>query len=239
MVLPTSKKARHTNEIAVLHNLVADLNERIANAQYPLHSKLPPERILSNRLGVSRSTLRRALKTLESQGQIWRHVGKGTFVGRRPTSVHSSPELLGANTSLSELLEARLLIEPLVARLAAMRAQPRDVALLRTYHESVAASHDWFSFDAWDELFHRAIAEASGNALMISVIDRLFQIKRDSKWCIARARSFDVALMKSYSSQHAEVMSAIRRRDINGAGAAMRRHITAISYTLGPCVDFR
>jgi DNA-binding GntR family transcriptional regulator len=56
----------------------------LADRQYPLNGRLPPERSLCRELGVNRGALRKALAVLEAEGQIWRHVGRGTFVGTRP-----------------------------------------------------------------------------------------------------------------------------------------------------------
>lgn len=213
------------------------LCEQIESGEFPLHSRLPPERALSQRLGVSRTRLRDALKILESENRIWRHVGKGTFVGGRPSSVHSRPEILGTQTTLPELLEARLLIEPMAARLAALRAHGSDLDLLEKCHRSAASAPDWESFDKWDELFHRALAEASANGFVISVIDSIFRAKRQSRWCIVRASSFNVGLRKAYCAHHSEIVDAVIRRDVQAAEAAMQRHIAAISRSLGPALS--
>lgn len=111
--------------------LMEKLGQLLKSDRYPLHSRLPPERQLCALLQVSRTTLRKGLDALESEGRIWRHVGKGTFVGGRPQSVQSCAEALGADTTLSELLEARTLVEPQAARLAALRAESADIALMK------------------------------------------------------------------------------------------------------------
>ncbi len=216
--------------------IAAHLLDWIANARVPLHSRLPPERVLCETLGVGRTTLRQALKTLEEQGRIWRHVGKGTFVGGRPTSVHSGPGALGANTTLTDLIEARLAIEPMVARMAATRAERVDIALIEQYHQRAAHAEDWDGWDMWDDLFHRALAEAADNALMISIVDHMLRIKRQSRWCIRRARKFDPALKRKYSLNHDEIISAVCGWDGAAAEAAMRRHILSISKSLGPAL---
>src|SRR5215212_3324719 len=85
---------------------VRQLSDLLASAPYPLHSRLPPERQLAEKLNLPRSKLREALQLLEDEGRIWRRVGMGTFVGGRPRSIHSRPEALGSATTLNELLEA-------------------------------------------------------------------------------------------------------------------------------------
>src|SRR5215470_17906506 len=101
---------------------VEKLSQLLASGRYPAQSRLPPERELSVLLGVSRSGLREGLEILEAEGRIWRHVGKGTYVGPRPLEGASGLDLITAITSPAEVLEVRLLVEPLIARLAAMRA---------------------------------------------------------------------------------------------------------------------
>src|SRR6266478_733908 len=114
-----------------VRRVTADLAQYLSSDRYPLHSRLPPERQLCELLQVSRTVLRNGLEELEREGRIWRHVGKGTFVGGRPQSVQSCAEALGADTTLSELLEARTLIEPQAAHLAALRSEPSDLALVK------------------------------------------------------------------------------------------------------------
>ena len=86
--------------------------------------RLPPERELAVELQVGRSTLRKALEVLEAEGQIWRHVGQGTFVGRRPAPGQTGPLLNLGKVSPKELLDARLILEPAIAACAATTARP-------------------------------------------------------------------------------------------------------------------
>jgi DNA-binding FadR family transcriptional regulator len=202
--------------------------------RYPIHSRLPSERALCKLLQVSRTTLRNGLDQMAQEGRIWRHVGKGTFVGGRPQSVHSCAEALGCGTTLSELLEARMLIEPLVARLAALRTEPYELKLMRDYNMSAQQAEDWASWDKWDELFHRAIAEASGNGLMINAIDQIFRIKKKTPWAITRAKKFDPSLRDRYCFHHLALISAIENHDLQEAERAMISHVREISATVGP-----
>ncbi|MDI4234165.1 GntR family transcriptional regulator [Bradyrhizobium sp. Arg237L] len=125
------------------------LADWIASSRYPIHSRLPPERELASMLGLSRGKLREALRQLESEGVIWRHVGIGTYVGSRPASIHSSQEALSTSTTLAEILEARLSVEPIVARFAAVRAQPGEVVMIGRYFASGAASDSWADWENW------------------------------------------------------------------------------------------
>ena len=211
-----------------------ELLSRILLGEYPLHHKLPPERQLCNQIGTNRTVLRAALKHLSEEGIVWQHVGKGSYVGGSPCSIASPAEWLGTNTSLPELIECRLVLEPIVSELAALRRTNEAVAMIDLYHQKAAAATDWSTWDQWDDLFHRAIAEASSNGLLIGLIDSVFRAKKSSPWNIKRAKQFDADLLVRYARDHAKVLFHIKRKNPRGANAAMRAHILDIQSTLGP-----
>ena len=215
----------------------ATLADWIASARYPIHSRLPPERELAGLLGVSRGTLREALDHLESEGMIWRQVGIGTYVGSRPASVDASLQALSMSTTLAEILEARLSFEPIVARFAATRAQDQDLALLNTYMLAGRESRNWVEWERWDELFHRAIAEASGNGILINTIDHIFCIKTHAKWTVRSAAEFEFSLVQRYINEHEKVFDALRSHDPDAAEQAMHAHIKALVLTIGPVIS--
>ena len=93
-------------------------------------TRLPPERELCDLLGVSRGELRKALAALEAEGQLWRHVGKGTFVGARRIEAMSLADI-DRETNPAEVMRTRLLVEPVIAREAALNATSRHVDGLR------------------------------------------------------------------------------------------------------------
>lgn len=219
------------------HSAAKQLREWISSDRYPLHSKLPPERELAELLKLPRGKLREALQILEDEGRIWRRVGMGTFVGGRPQSVRSRPESLGAATTLAEILEARTFIEPLVARLAAHRAEKAELAMIEHYSACANKAENWAEWEKWDALLHRAIAEASGNGVLINTIDQLLRIKMHARWTMKRATNFDQALTARYAREHHAVISCITGRDGEGAEAAMRRHMMSLTLTVGPSIS--
>ena len=214
--------------------VTSHLESLISSDCYLLHRRLPPERKLSQELGVSRQVLRRALMILEQRGVIWRHVGKGTFVGGVNGSVSTTPSEIGKKSSLTELLEARAAIEPTLARLAAYRCNRREIQCLEKYCRRGSLAGDWQEYDKWDDLFHRTLAEASGNVLLIGWMDGLQHAKRESRWSICRAKSFRPDFIRQYSREHATIVFHLRKKDGARSEEAMKRHIQTISLSVGP-----
>lgn len=190
-------------------------------------------------LRLSRAKVREALHKLESDGRIWRRVGLGTFVGGHPRLTGFAPEALACATTLADILEARSTVEPIVARLSAQRAGKAEVSMIEHYAAAADKARNWAEWEKWDDLLHRAIAEASGNGLLISMVDQLMRIKTHPRWTIKRAARFDPELAARYGREHRAVVSRVIGRDGEGAEAAMRRHMLGLRLTVGPATSGR
>ena len=239
MTTRTRRRLEDASQVLVATEAVKVLSDWLDSARFPIHSRLPPERKLAETLRISRGKVREALFQLETDGRIWRHVGMGTFVGCRPSSLRSTPEALGGATTLTEILEARAAIEPVVARLAATRAEASELTMIEKYHDLARKAATWSDWEQWDNFFHRAVAEASGNGILISTIDQLLRIKMHPRWTVKKAAAFDQGLVRRYSEEHVALLSAIANRDPEDAEAAMRRHMHGLSLTVGPIVTRR
>ena len=121
---------------------------------------LTPERVLKDLIACSRETLRAALTALDAEGEIWRHVGQGTFRGRAPLGRPVKDTLLLAATTPTELMEARRLLEPQPAAAAAVRRVDEDLALLRRRVEEGRPVRDGAACERADHAFHQTIAQA-------------------------------------------------------------------------------
>jgi Transcriptional regulators len=117
--------------------------------------------------------LREGLEILEAEGRIWRHVGKGTFVGPRPLQGATGLDLVSAMTSPEEVLEVRLLFEPLIARLAATRATAPEIENIERLLEKSDGARDAKTWELWDGTLHRAVAQAAHNKLLPGDLRRL------------------------------------------------------------------
>ena len=102
---------------------VARLRSYIADGGFTQGVRLPPERHLTDELGMTRATLRKALGALERDGVIWRHVGKGTFIADgSPQAPSNATVELGRQLTPFRMMRARMAIEPAIAREAAVNA---------------------------------------------------------------------------------------------------------------------
>ena len=149
-------------------------------AQQDLHAntQLPPEREFCEVLGVSRGELRKALAVLEENGELWRHVGKGTFVGTRPFEEITGVAEIAAASNPREVMHARLVIEPVLAREAALNATAADIAEMRQCLKASREATTWRQYENCDNRLHRLVAEASHNSLLIALFDTLNEIEQ-------------------------------------------------------------
>jgi DNA-binding FadR family transcriptional regulator len=212
--------------------IVTQLRAYLAQAELPDDGRLPPERDLSAALGVTRNELRKALGTLEAEGQIWRHVGKGTFMGTRPVDPLADIAALSRRTNPAELMRARLIIEPEIARAAALTATPMHIAELRMCQTRTREAATWRQYESWDNRLHRIIAEATQNIPLVGLFDMLNALRRAVTW--GRLRSDPVKPRPDHHSfaEHEAIITAIENRDMNGAAAAMRTHLQSVERNL-------
>lgn len=190
--------------------------------------KLPPERELAEAFGVSRTSVRDAIRVLEMQGMVEPRQGDGTLVrDLSPDSlVNPLASVLGRNGRLlTELLDVRKILEPPLAARAAAHASDADIknlsAILDRQAEKVRRGE--LAIDE-DTQFHYTIATAAKNSVVMRVVDVLMDLLRES-----RERSLQVKgrLQKSLAG-HRQILGAIQSRDEAAAESAMRQHLQEI-----------
>ena len=200
-------------------------------------ARLPPERHLAEELGVSRGTLRRALADLEAEGLIWRHVGRGTFVGNRPVETVQDLTEVARRTNPAGVMEARLALEPELARLAAVHATPADLDELAECVRESRGVGDWRSYEYWDNRLHRAVAQAGANIVLLALFDSLNTIRRTVTW--GRLRRFSARPDHTHHSfaEHDRLVRAVADRDPMAAADAMRLHLRSVRDHLLQAAD--
>jgi GntR family transcriptional repressor for pyruvate dehydrogenase complex len=204
---------------------VAKQIERLILKKLRPGDKLPSERELAEMLAVSRSSIRDAIRSLELMGMVEPRQGAGTIVREISSDSLVNPlanarkrkeELLG------ELLDFRKMLEPPLAARAATRVSADEISemeeILERQEEKLRGGD---STIAEDSEFHYAIALASGNSVVLKVLDTLMDLLRDS-----RERSLQVEGRPPKSlAGHRRILAAIKRHDAEAAKVAMRRHI--------------
>jgi DNA-binding FadR family transcriptional regulator len=208
------------------------LNDLLESGRFPAQSKLPPERQLAEELGTTRGTLRQALALLEAQGKIWRHVGQGTFVGRPAATDAPALSLLMKSTNPTEIMEARRILEPKVAAIAAVRATADDIANLHRCLDKGAAATDLKTYELWDGMLHETVAEASHSALLKALQKALTGLRADKLWGRLKEASVTPERQIIYNGQHRAIVDMIVNRDAAGAEAAMGEHLETIAKHL-------
>jgi DNA-binding FadR family transcriptional regulator len=208
---------------------LAVLREHISASNYQDQDRLPPEPELAERLGLTRAQLRTALGQLSKEGIIWRHVGKGTFIGPNPD--RGSQPLVIRSLNPRELMEARLALEPRLTRLAALSASQHDLDQMIACLKGARAASEWREWQQFDEKLHRSIAEASRNSVLIELYNAINRPEHKDLWGRLRG-PLQNEQREEYMGHHEAVVDAIRNRDPDEAEQAIRRHLERVKQLL-------
>lgn len=218
-------------------DLAQRLRDLIDTAGYRHNDRVPPERELCKALGTTRNQLRKALAELEAQGRIWRHVGRGTFVGSRPVLNLRDVTYLGDQIKPEQVVAVRFTIEPQLCRLAALHATRSDRDQMRLCAQRCREAEDWRSYEAWDNNLHHAIARATRNQLFLYFFETLNAVRRSILWGQPRVTRKPA---EDYSSffEHDDIVSAIASGEGDLAAAAMHAHLKSVYSRILPNSEF-
>lgn len=194
--------------------------------------RLPSERELSEKIGVSRRVLRQALGLLEAEGRISRQHGRGTFATDARHATESLVHEMSRLTNPVDTLEARLAIEPMQARLAALRATRGDIDRLFEAADASRDAKDPLSYEKADAAFHRRIAAAARNPLLIAIFNAVLETALEGAWRSGRETAHCINNQATYAADHRKIAVAIAERNAAQAEAAMRAHLTAVQKQL-------
>lgn len=210
-----------------LYRRIADgLLEELRAGRYPVGARMPAERELAERLGVSRPVIREAMLALEVLGYVEVRLGSGAYVIRIPGEDADEGTEGAPDISPLDLTHARLMIDGEAAALAAHNITDEQIAQMEAHLEEMA--RDDSTFDEWNAAltaFHRTMAIATGNAVMQRAVTELWEMRQRSPECRrllekAKARNFRPSV-----DQHAELLAAFKAHDSLRARAAMRMHL--------------
>jgi GntR family transcriptional repressor for pyruvate dehydrogenase complex len=231
-VQPIRETFERVKRTKVYAEVASQIYRLIEEGRLKPGDRLPPERDLADMFGVSRTSVRDAIRVLEMRGLVEPRHGEGTVVQQVPIDAIVSPlaETLVASKNLTaDLFDMRKILEPPLARAAAMRASAEDLDALRQIvarqAERIQAGEIGI---AEDTAFHYRIATAAKNLVVLRVIDVVMDLLRES-----RARSLQRRGRAERSLHgHRRILAAIQDRDPDAAAEAMRPHIEEIESLL-------
>lgn len=227
------------NKVRPAYQQVADqLRDRILDGSLSPDDRLPPEFELAEIFGVSRSTVREALRVLASRDLI--HTTRGTNGGTFVSRVHfgqvsdyletSLGLMSGAeDVSLANLLEAREVLEVPAAGLAALRRDQHHIDEMHYMLEREKRARDRNLLFREHRNFHGIVVDASGNKLLTVMAEPVFKVLQGR----LSTESADTKFWKHVDSSHELIVECIEAGDREGAEAAMRSHLKEISAAYG------
>jgi GntR family transcriptional regulator, transcriptional repressor for pyruvate dehydrogenase complex len=217
--------------------IVDQLVERIAEGALKAGDRLPPERELARVLGVSRATLKEAIRVMEHAGVVEVRPGSGTYVAGAVSDkgvlLRAQAETQGDYSPL-DVIVARRSVEPTSAQLACIAGSPSDHEAIRiALEEQANITRDGADPMEADFQFHLAIASASKNAVLLRLTEQLIDFMRQPAWLRLKraARETDDAAHQ-FLDEHVRVYEAIQQGDGHAAARAMSDHLLSIERGL-------
>ncbi|MBP2412109.1 GntR family transcriptional repressor for pyruvate dehydrogenase complex [Arthrobacter stackebrandtii] len=219
--------------MAVTDEAITKIKDMIISGELSAGERLPPEKELSEKLGLSRSSLREAVKALEIIRVLDVRRGDGTYV----TSLE--PQLLNEamtfivdlhqDKSILEIFEVRRILEPAAAAIAASRIGPEQIAALHATLESVDTDTSVEALVEHDLIFHSLITAAADNAYMASVLDALSSSTVRAR--IWRGLTQEKAVDRTLA-EHTAIIEALERGDAELVKALVTVHISGVEHWL-------
>ena len=221
--------------------VLTQIQQKILDGRLRVGDRLPSERELGEALGVSRNSVREALRVLESMGILNANVGSGKDAGSTVAG-HSTAALSNllrlhmalSQFSLNDLNEVRIELERLAVVRAAAEAASADLEHLRALTRSMAEpGMDYERFHELDTEFHLALTRASDNALATDLMQTLRDaVKGEMLAAFRRVRDWE-AMVATLTQEHLAILAAVEAGDGKEAAELVRRHISAFYVASG------
>ena len=219
----------------VYNQIVEQILDLIERGDFQPGMRLPPERSLARQLEVSRASLREALTVLQMLGRVETILGQGTFVCEPQQNPLLDAPAANMGESPFSILQARKIIEPATASLAAGCRTEASLHRILEILESVEADHSQVqvigeAFSEGDRKFHMEIARATGNPILIATQQMIHDLMGQQLWVtLMRHTSFSVAgRWEEALAEHRSIYEAIQRSDATLAGVRMKAHLLRV-----------
>lgn len=223
------KMLKKMNRVTLVEQVASQIEELIGKGHWAVGDKLPPEMELMEEFGVSRNTLREAIRALVHAGLLETKQGSGTVV----CSTSSLGVALNRHfekSSLIETLEVRLALEREAAQLAAKRRSEADVEELQECIDrcrDAAENKDLEAFISADITFHQMIIKAAKNQVLLNLYEHMTEAIYTSIKDVMMHSPFD------YDNEiHHELLESIRKQDIDGASTYVNEYIFSFKKRL-------
>ncbi|OWT61884.1 FadR/GntR family transcriptional regulator [Candidimonas nitroreducens] len=217
--------------------LAAYLLAEIRSGRISTGVKLPGERELCRRFNTSRGSVRRVLAAMRDEGWITQAVGSGTFAARPAHVYQTSTDCDGGGqlsdqVSPAELMEARLLIEPLMPTLIVRHATHADFVRMHACLTKGGQAQTIEDFERWDGEFHQALAQATHNHFFLQVLALTNRARQQGDWGRLKRNSLTAQRRAEYEHQHHAIVAALEDRDAESAREALTAHLAQIQRNL-------
>jgi DNA-binding FadR family transcriptional regulator len=233
--MPTARQFASTHETVVSENIpqavnvggsagiAARLRRSILEGVYGFSERLPAERHLADTFGVSRGTVREALRRLEELSMVTRQIGSGTFVTYREFAEQTA---IADVTSPLELIDVRFGIEPQMVRLAIANATAIDLERLHKALIRVESTpNDPEKFTLSDSEFHLSLAECTRNRLMVWLYQLINETRTHTQWATMKDTILTPERIAKYNAQHRQLYNAIASRNLDTAVNTIHQHL--------------
>lgn len=210
--------------------LAAWIRTGIDEGRFRSNERLQTHRMLAERFGVSRGTVRRAIQQLVAEGALRTRTGSGTFVVGAKSGA-GSPYIEA--TRPLELMDARFAFEPHICRLAVLNAIRADFDDLESLLAAMEASESAPGrFAELDGTFHARLVATTGNSLLGWIAEQLEGVRMQPDWVRMRRITLGPGIIAQYNWQHRAIVDAIRNREPEAAAERMKEHLETARLSL-------
>ena len=208
--------------------------EKLRSRQWRAGQRLPTERVLGEQFGLSRSTVRRVLGDFKRRRLITQTVGSGTYVAEQVQQALAEMASAGPlqATSPSELMAARLVLEPSIVEMVIGNATAADFQRMDECNAQAEAATTLEAFEHWDAQLHEAIADAAHNSFVGAVFRLMNEVRSQGEWGVLKRRSATPERRVEYQREHRALVDALKQRDAERARALCLAHLVHVRINM-------